>query len=169
MKSPYKVGSARDTAATATSPNGRPRRRWMLSLLIVPMVAGLGVLSACSGSDSGVGQPAAAESATATLARVSPTEGQALLDAGALLIDVRTPQEYQQVRLDEAALIDVSAADFDARISELDRNAAYVIYCRTGNRSAVAADRMAKLGFTEVYDMGGIDVWMNEGRPVVSG
>jgi len=128
---------------------------------------------ACSGSDSAVGQPAVAEtvdaSGSAILARVNPTEGEALLENGAILIDVRTPEEYQQVRIDGAELIDVSAPDFDARVSELDPNAAYVIYCRTGNRSAVAVDRMAKLGFTEVYDMGGIDVWLNEGRPVISG
>jgi phage shock protein E len=45
----------------------------------------------------------------------------------------------------------------------------YVVYCRSGNRSAAAAATMAEMGFVEVYDLGGIIDWHAGGLPVVSG
>ncbi len=147
-------------------------------------VAGLAILPACGGDDAG-GEPGAADvaevaevgedaagdvaDATPTLALVSPQEGSELVEAGAVLIDVRTPEEYAEARIEGALLVDVSAPGFDEAIAELPTDGTYVVYCRSGNRSAAATARMAELGFTELYDMGGIIDWVDAGLPVVAG
>lgn len=100
---------------------------------------------------------------------VSPAQGAALLEQGAILIDVRTPAEYAEIRIDGASLIDISDPAFDARVSELDPARTYVVYCRSGNRSVPATQRMLDLGLTSVYNMGGIIDWVEAGGPTVSG
>jgi phage shock protein E len=86
-----------------------------------------------------------------------PAAASIEVTAETVILDVRTPAEFASGHLDGAINIDVQAADFDARVSELDPNADYVVYCRSGNRSAAAIDRMADLGFTSLVDGGGVD------------
>lgn len=92
---------------------------------------------------------------------LEPSRGAApatiTVDASTTVIDVRTPEEFASGHLDGAVNIDLSAADFDDRIAALDPSAAYVVYCRSGSRSAQAAARMADLGFDDVLDAGGLE------------
>ncbi len=81
------------------------------------------------------------------------------------IIDVRTPEEYASGHLASAELVDIQAPRFEDRIAGFDPSGAYVIYCRTGNRSAVAAEVMDDLGFEEVYDAGGFDELASTGLP----
>ena len=74
-----------------------------------------------------------------------------------MVIDVRTPEEFAEGHLEGALNISLQDAAFDQRIDALDPDGTYVVYCRTGNRSAQAAARMADAGFTDVTDAGGID------------
>lgn len=76
---------------------------------------------------------------------------------GTTVIDVRTPSEFAEGHLEGAVNIDVSAPDFADRIGELDPAGTYVVYCRSGNRSAAAVEEMAELGFTDLTDAGGVD------------
>lgn len=102
---------------------------------------------------------------------VSPEEAAGLLDAepAPAVIDVRTPEEFAEGRIEGAVLIDVTSPDFAERIAELDRDQPYVLYCRSGNRSVTARQVMADLGFADVADIaGGITAWVEEGRPVVT-
>ena len=71
------------------------------------------------------------------------------------VIDVRTAEEFADGHLAEATKLDLSGGEFEEEIGDYDRDAAYLLYCRTGSRSAAAADLMAELGFTEVIDAGG--------------
>jgi rhodanese-related sulfurtransferase len=102
---------------------------------------------------------------------VSASDGAALLDAGPenlVVLDVRTPAEYQEGHLPDAALIDFYEADFAEQLAELDRDAPYLLYCRSGNRSGQARALMEQLGFTNVADVdGGILAWAADGFPVV--
>lgn len=76
---------------------------------------------------------------------------------GATVVDVRTPQEYDAGHLEGAVNIDVSdPTAFAAGTAALDPTASYIVYCRSGNRSATAAAQMADLGFTDVTDAGGL-------------
>lgn len=108
------------------------------------------------------------------------TDGVRLVDAssaaesvdqpGTVVLDIRTPQEYAEARIDGAVNIDFYATDFADSIAELPRDASYVMYCRSGNRSAEAAKLMKDLGFEDVSELdGGILSWANAGLPMVSG
>lgn len=116
----------------------------LASLVIVVALAG------CGGT-AGVQKPGAAEAVK--------------LLANRVVIDVRTPAEYAQGHLAGAQNIDVEAADFATRIAALDKGAAYLVYCRSGRRSAIAADEMAKAGFTNIVDGGGMDELVAAGAP----
>lgn len=73
------------------------------------------------------------------------------------VIDVRTPEEFDEGYVKGAVNIDVSNPNFESQIASLDKDAAYSIYCRSGNRSAVAVDIMRNAGFTNVVDLGAVE------------
>ena len=126
--------------------------------------------TAC-GDDGADGAEASAAEAAAGVRVVSPDEAAVLLaaDPPPAVIDVRTPEEFEEGRIEGAVLIDVTSPDFAERIAELDRDVPYVLYCRSGNRSVTAREVMADLGFADVADIeGGITAWVAEGKPVVT-
>jgi rhodanese-related sulfurtransferase len=85
------------------------------------------------------------------------------------ILDVRTPAEFAAGHLEGAVNIDVQSPSFDAAVSQLPKDEEWFVYCRSGNRSGVATDRMADLGFTRMYDLqGGINDWTAAGQPVVT-
>jgi len=79
-----------------------------------------------------------------------------------ILLDVRTEEEFNDSRIEGAILI----PDFEIREraeEELpDKDVTILIYCRSGRRSASAAETLASLGYTNVYDFGGIIDWPYE-------
>lgn len=81
-------------------------------------------------------------------------------NADFLLIDVRTDAEYSQGHIPGSMQIDYRVIA-DA-MAEVDRTQPVVVYCRTGNRSAHAERTLRTMGFTEVYDFGGINRWRGE-------
>jgi len=89
-------------------------------------------------------------------------------DPDAILLDIRTPDEFAGSHLDDAVNIDFLAPGFEQRVSTLDRDLPYVIYCASGNRSGSALDVFRRLEFTDVVDIeGGIASWIEAGLPVV--
>ena len=100
----------------------------------------------------------------------SPTAQRMLKENAAIyLLDVRTPQEYFQVRLADAHLVPID--DFLARISEIPTDRPLLVYCAVGARSSQVAEYLARKGYPEVYDLrGGIEAWNKLYRlPVLSG
>lgn len=92
---------------------------------------------------------------------------QLITKADVQLVDVRTPAEFQQGHLVDALLIDFKAADFDALCAEkLDKSRPVAVYCRSGKRSAAAAQRLAAVGFTVYNLQGGILEWIGSGKPL---
>jgi phage shock protein E len=99
-----------------------------------------------------------------TSADIVPTaEVSQALDDGARLIDVRTPEEHAAGHLPGSVNVDVTAGDFEQRIAELDPQASYVVYCRTGNRSASAVETMTDNGFDDVVNAGGYEDLVSAG------
>lgn len=92
---------------------------------------------------------------------------QLITNADVQLVDVRTTAEFAQGHIADALLIDFKAADFDALCAErLDKARPVAIYCRSGKRSAAAAQRLVAAGF-EVYNLqGGILEWTGGGKPL---
>jgi rhodanese-related sulfurtransferase len=92
-------------------------------------------------------------STNASVSNLGATEFLAkTADDGVILIDVRTPGEFAEGNIVNALNIDVQSSSFDAQIAELDPTKTYALYCRSGNRSGIAADKMADAGFTNIYN-----------------
>jgi rhodanese-related sulfurtransferase len=88
-----------------------------------------------------------------------------IAQADAIIIDVRTPMEYNEGHIKNAKLIDISDSDFESQIEKLDKSKAYYVYCRSGGRSSSASQIMIEKGFTKVYNLrGGIIAWANSGK-----
>lgn len=142
-----------------------PRPFMVVPALVAALLLGL---AGCSSSTDLAATEAAAETGIRV---VQPAEAAELLEAepDRVVLDVRTPAEFAEGRLEGAQLIDYNAPDFEQRVAELDRDASYLIYCRSGNRSAGARQVMEDLGFTDVVDVaGGIVAWTQAGLPVTA-
>lgn len=85
----------------------------------------------------------------------APETVREALDQGAVLLDVRTPEEFSAGHLAGARLVDVSAPDFEAVVADLDPDRTYVVYCASGNRAGTAIETMARLGFGHLVNGGG--------------
>ena len=89
-------------------------------------------------------------------------------DSSLVLLDVRTPAEYDKGHLEDAVLINILKRGFRRKLSGLDRDASYLVYCATGGRSARAMKIMKKKKFRKVYNMvGGIRDWTKEGYDII--
>ena len=81
-------------------------------------------------------------------------------DKGALLLDVRTREEYVEARIAGSDLLPYDAIDAASAarvVGPKDRTV--IVYCRSGRRSSVAAATLASLGYTRIFDLGGIASW----------
>ncbi len=89
-------------------------------------------------------------------------------DTKFVIVDVRTPEEFAAGHLSGAVNVNVLAPDFETRLGALSRGKTYLVYCRTGNRSAKALQVMDRLGFQSVYHMfEGIVGWQKKVFPLV--
>lgn len=132
----------------------RPRSILAFALLAVPALA----LAGCAGDPSGSGYETHEVPEWKALYESTP---------GAFLLDVRTLPEYQEAHLANATLIPYT--DLPAQASDLpaDKSTPIFVYCRSGNRSAIASDTLVEMGYTNVHNMaGGIGDWMAAGYPV---
>ena len=74
-------------------------------------------------------------------------------DKNAMLLDVRTSDEFSSGHIAGAENFDISDASFSRKLALLDKNKSYYVYCRSGGRSGQACSVMADLGFTKVYNL----------------
>lgn len=95
---------------------------------------------------------------------VNAKEFSESMSANSIIIDVRTPQEYDEGYLNNAINIDFNNTNFREEISKLDKDKEYLIYCRSGNRSGQALNIMKSMGFKSVTNLsGGILSWISGG------
>lgn len=88
--------------------------------------------------------------------------------AKALLLDVRTAEEFDEGHLKNALNIDFNKTDFKAQVNALDKSKTYYVYCRSGKRSAAAVEQLRGLGFKKIYELeGGILKWVADGMQTV--
>lgn len=93
----------------------------------------------------------------ATLAGCASAPEPVTVPDDAVIVDVRTPQEYADGHLDGARLYDVSGGQLAAALGSFDPDVQYFVYCRSGNRSAQAVTLMREAGLTDVVDLGSLD------------
>lgn len=72
-----------------------------------------------------------------------------------IILDIRTPGEFQSENIEGAINIDFYAPDFQQNLAKLEKDKTYLLYCRTGSRTKVAMEIMRQLQFTEVYEVDG--------------
>ena len=81
------------------------------------------------------------------------------------LLDVRTPEEYGSGHIGDAKNVNWNGNNFAADASKYDKSKPIFVYCKVGGRSAQAADKLAELGFKEIYNLdGGIMKWNATGN-----
>lgn len=103
------------------------------------------------------------ESASGAL---EPKEFQEKIAAttGAVVLDVRTPEEVAEGIIPGAIVLDYKSADFKASIDALDKSKTYFVYCAAGGRSGKTCDLMKEQNFNAVYSLaGGMKAWTEAG------
>lgn len=82
------------------------------------------------------------------------------------LVDVRTPEEYAGGHIENSKNIDVYNPDFiDVATKTLDKSRPVAVYCRSGKRSADAAQKLTDKGYEVTNLMGGIIAWTDNNKP----
>ena len=106
---------------------------------------------------------------TALIKDIHAAEAKGLLDndKDIIIVDVRTPREFEAGHIQGAKNINVADKDFRSNIENLDRDSTYLVYCQVGNRSKYAVNVMKELDFKTIYHLNnGISEWIREGNPV---
>lgn len=93
--------------------------------------------------------------------KITAQEAKSRIDKNpsVVIVDVRTKEEYQENHIDKAVLLPLQQLTQQANTILPDKNAEILIYCRSGNRSHQAAEKLIEMGYTAVYDFGGIQEW----------
>ena len=96
--------------------------------------------------------------AIALLSSCGNNQGAVTMDySTAIIIDVRATDEFAAGHLDGAVNYNVEDGTLEQALSNLNPNANYVVYCRSGRRSDIAADLMKENGFTQIADLGSLE------------
>lgn len=117
-------------------PTGSPSKGFTVKKILTALALLLGISAGIAGCAPGAPGPGLTE--------------------GTIVIDVRTPGEFASGHLEGALNIDVQSPDFAAAVNELDPEASYFIYCRSGNRSGQAISLMSTKGFTDMINGGSV-------------
>ena len=96
--------------------------------------------------------------------QITPAEAKEIMDKrdGYVILDVRTQEEYDEAHIDGAILIPDYEITAKAESMLKDKNQLILVYCRSGRRSKIASESLAKLGYTNVKEFGGIIDWPYE-------
>lgn len=88
---------------------------------------------------------------------INCTQKEELMNEGAVLIDVRSASEYAEAHLDNSINLTVDTIGVNIENLVSDKNTKIIVYCRSGNRSATAANTLINLGYKNVYDLGAMN------------
>ena len=124
--------------------------------LVVALFASASLLAACGGSSGSITNLTVEEFAST------------IKDSSVVVLDVRTPEEFNSGHIAGAVNIDFQSGNFEHEVLQLDKSKTYAVYCRSGNRSGQATAIMADNGFSSLFNLsGGMNDWSAAGLPVV--
>lgn len=134
--------------------------------LVVPALLALAVSSitfqgcADSGADANL-------STTAGFERISQTEALSMMEreTGYVILDVRTKSEYEQGHIPGAINLPVEEIGNEPPSQLPDKDQLIMVYCRSGNRSVVASEKLSDLGYANIVEFGGISTWPGDITP----
>lgn len=145
----------------------------MKKRLCVIMFFVCGLLASC-GNDSSIGMIGGADGPTSIMItekgeeamyeQITPQEAKEIMDSGKeyILLDVREQEEFDESHIPGAILIPYTEIENRAEKELTDKEALILVYCRSGRRSKIASESLAKLGYTQVKEFGGIIDWPYE-------
>jgi rhodanese-related sulfurtransferase len=90
-----------------------------------------------------------------------------MYEEGTFLLDVRTPEEWNEYHAPNTTLIPLN--ELASRVDELPKDQPIVVVCRSGNRSQAGRDILLQAGFNATSMSGGLSEWRDSGYPIVSG
>ena len=122
---------------------------------MIPLLLSLLLLTGC-GEDSADGYQ-----------QISQEEAKAMMDTQVVIIlDVREQDEYDSGHIPGAVLLPVGTIDETTAAEVIpEKDSTVLVYCRSGNRSKTASAALAELGYTNIYEFGGINTWLYETEP----
>ena len=104
-----------------------------------------------------------AQAAAVSGQQITASDAKVLIGTtGVTLLDVRTQEEFDEAHIDGATLLPYDSITAESVGLPTDKSATVIVYCRSGRRSAIAAETLSSLGYTHVYDLGGIQSWPYE-------
>ncbi len=131
------------------------------------------ILAAC-GNDSSIGIIGGADGPTSIIVaekgekamyeQITPEEAKKIMDSGEeyIILDTREQDEFDEGHIAGAILIPYTEIENKAEEMLHDKDKLILVYCRSGRRSKIAAESLAKLGYTNVKEFGGIIDWPYE-------
>ena len=133
-----------------------------LTRILLPAVIGMTAVLILIGCGSSADDKTVGDKKT--YCQVSPEEAAAMMEEETdyIILDVRTQEEYETAHISGAICIPnetIGTGD----IPELpDKDQLILVYCRSGNRSKQASEKLAKQGYTNIVEFGGINSWAGE-------
>ena len=96
-----------------------------------------------------------------TYYQISQDEAKSMMDAQSVIIlDVREQHEYDEAHISNAVLLPLGSINEESAASIIpNKEFIVLVYCRSGNRSKQASQKLVDLGYTAVYEFGGINTW----------
>lgn len=132
-----------------------------------PWLALLAATAWLAGCNSDPSAPTDSSAGAMTLEHVGVNEADMLIqrDATLVVLDIRTPGEFEAGHIAGATNIDFRADTFETDLAQLDRGKSYLVHCASGGRSTQALAILQKLDFERVYHLdGGFNAWKAEGK-----
>ena len=130
-------------------------------LLLISMIVFLAlILAGCANANT---QNNVNNEEGGTYVRISGDEAKKIIDENrsVIILDVRTPEEYKTKHIPGAILISNETIT-NKEIEGIKKADTVLVYCRSGNRSREASEKLIAMGYKHVYDFGGIDTWQYE-------
>ena len=120
---------------------------------MIPFLLALFLLAGCGGNTS-----------DGSYAQITQEEAKEMMDTQEVIIlDVREQDEYDSGHIPGAILLPVGTIDEDTAAEVIpEKDSSVLVYCRSGNRSKTASSKLADLGYTNIYEFGGINTWPYE-------
>ena len=137
---------------------------WLIPIAVLVLLSGYYWLNVPAGGGNKIVAENAKVTVKAKYRRISPDEAKRMmgLDDGHVIIDVRRPEEYAAGHIPGAVLLPNESIGAEKPSLLPDNDQIILVYCRSGRRSKQAADKLVALGYTRVYDFGGILDWTGE-------
>ena len=124
---------------------------------ILPLFLLLLLLTGCGGTASNA-------SSENDYQQISQEEAKEMMDTqDVIILDVREQDEYDSGHIPGAVLLPVGTIDEETAAEVIpEKDSTVLVYCRSGNRSKTASSALAELGYTNLYEFGGINTWPYE-------